>query len=99
MVWRSASLRYETSEKKLNEVDFISQGVKLVFRIPPTMTKSGVKFNLRIVDYKMVVKEIEGRLLEEIEKFRWWFEQDIDGENKDDSKKRLVMVNEEGWMS
>ncbi|GJT54739.1 hypothetical protein Tco_0989793 [Tanacetum coccineum] len=29
MVWRSASLRNETGEKKLNEVDFISQRVKL----------------------------------------------------------------------
>nr|GFA10546.1 hypothetical protein [Tanacetum cinerariifolium] len=47
--------------------------------------------------YRMVVKEIEDVLLEEIEKFRWWFEQDIDGENKDENK--LVMVNEEGWMS
>nr|GEY64751.1 hypothetical protein [Tanacetum cinerariifolium] len=77
MVWRSTSLRYETGEKKLNEVDFISQGVKLVSRIPTTMTKSGVEFNLRIgkgwikgdcgEDYIMVVKEIEGGLLEEIE--------------------------------
>ncbi|GKA45175.1 hypothetical protein Tco_0737971 [Tanacetum coccineum] len=47
----------------------------------------------------MVVKEIEDGLLEEIEKFGWWFEQDIDGESEDDSKKKLVMVNEEGYMS
>ncbi|GJV14530.1 hypothetical protein Tco_1359853 [Tanacetum coccineum] len=46
---------------------------------------------------RMVVKEIEDGLLEEIE-FRWWFEQDIDGENEDDNGKKLVMVNEEGWM-
>ncbi|GKB99436.1 hypothetical protein Tco_0985573 [Tanacetum coccineum] len=47
----------------------------------------------------MVVKEIEDGLLEEMEKFGWWFEQDIDGESEDDNEKKLVMVNEEGWMS
>ncbi|GJZ69012.1 hypothetical protein Tco_0632562 [Tanacetum coccineum] len=47
----------------------------------------------------MVVKEIEDGLLEEMEKFGWWFEQDIDGENDDDNEKKLVMLNEEGWMS
>ncbi|GKD73666.1 hypothetical protein Tco_1331948 [Tanacetum coccineum] len=51
------------------------------------------------IDCRMVVIEIEDGLLEEMKKFGWWFEQDINGENKDDSKKRLVMVNEEGWMS
>nr|GEV26602.1 hypothetical protein [Tanacetum cinerariifolium] len=57
-------------------------------------------------DYTMVVKEIEGGLLEETyvshfgkEKFGWWFEQDIDGDKGDDNEKRLVVVNEEGWMS
>ncbi|GJT21758.1 hypothetical protein Tco_0891695 [Tanacetum coccineum] len=48
--------------------------------------------------FYMVVKEIEDGLLEEIERFRWWFKQDIDGESKDDNEKKLVMVNEEGWM-
>ncbi|GJV46179.1 hypothetical protein Tco_1430715 [Tanacetum coccineum] len=48
----------------------------------------------------VVVKmEIEDILLEEIEKFGWWFDQDIGGESEDDREKRLVMVNEEGWMS
>ncbi|GJT14063.1 hypothetical protein Tco_0861105 [Tanacetum coccineum] len=47
----------------------------------------------------MVVKEIEDGLLEEIGKFGWWFEQDIDGEDEDDNENKLVMVNEEGWMS
>ncbi|GKE87165.1 hypothetical protein Tco_1564640 [Tanacetum coccineum] len=42
---------------------------------------------------------IEDGLLEEMEKFGWWFEKDIDGENEDDNEKRLVMVNEGGWMS
>nr|GEZ50075.1 hypothetical protein [Tanacetum cinerariifolium] len=47
------------------------------------------------LDYKMAMKEIEDGLLEEIEKFGWLFDQDIDGENEDDSKNELVMVNEE----
>ncbi|GJV09823.1 hypothetical protein Tco_1351364 [Tanacetum coccineum] len=84
MVWTGASLRFEKGEKKLNEVDFISQGVELVSRILATMTKTS---------------EIEDELLEEIEKFGWWFEQDIGGESEDDMEKRLVMVSEEGWMS
>nr|GEU85290.1 hypothetical protein [Tanacetum cinerariifolium] len=58
------------------------------------------------LDCRMAVKEIEDGILEEMElshfgkeKFRWWFEQDIGGESKDDKEKKLVMVNEEGWMS
>ncbi|GJX35529.1 hypothetical protein Tco_0247086 [Tanacetum coccineum] len=51
------------------------------------------------LDCRMVVKEIEDGLLEEMEKFGWWFEQDIGGESEDDKDKKLVMVNEEGWMS
>ncbi|GJX06184.1 hypothetical protein Tco_0194116 [Tanacetum coccineum] len=54
---------------------------------------------LHELDCRMVVKEIEDGLLEEIEKFGWWFEQDIDGKSEDDNEKKLVMVNEEGWMS
>ncbi|GKB37249.1 hypothetical protein Tco_0882191 [Tanacetum coccineum] len=95
MVWRSTSLRYETGAKKVNEVDFISQGVDLVSRILATM-----KFNLsmrRRMNWLwlwMVVKEIECGLLEEMEKFGWWFEQDISGENEDDNEKKLGMMNE-----
>ncbi|GJU39070.1 retrotransposon protein, putative, ty1-copia subclass [Tanacetum coccineum] len=44
------------------------------------------------LDCMMVVKEIENRLLEEVEKFGWWFEQDIGGENVDDNDKKLVMM-------
>nr|GEV18956.1 pentatricopeptide repeat-containing protein At2g15690 [Tanacetum cinerariifolium] len=52
-----------------------------------------------MVDCRMVVNEIEDGLLEEMEKFGWWFEQHIGGESEDDKEKKLVMVNEEGWMS
>ncbi|GKF48993.1 hypothetical protein Tco_0142244 [Tanacetum coccineum] len=58
-------LRYETGEKKVNEVDFISQGVELVSR-------------------KLTTMVIENELLEEVEKFEWWFEQDIDDEGEED---------------
>ncbi|GJS06461.1 hypothetical protein Tco_0363257 [Tanacetum coccineum] len=34
----------------------------------------------------MVVKEIVNRLLEEVEKLEWWFEQDIDDEGEDDEE-------------
>ncbi|GKB81710.1 hypothetical protein Tco_0948605 [Tanacetum coccineum] len=67
MVWRITSLGYETSEKKVNEVDFISQGVELVSRVS-------------------VVREIEDMLLEEMEKFGWWFEQDIDDEGEEEEE-------------
>nr|GEV34650.1 hypothetical protein [Tanacetum cinerariifolium] len=40
----------------------------------------------------MAVKEIEDEILEEMKKFGWWFEQDIDGENEDGNEKKLVMV-------
>nr|GEW97685.1 hypothetical protein [Tanacetum cinerariifolium] len=51
------------------------------------------------LNYRMVVKEIKDGLLEEMEKFRWWFKQDIDGEKEDDNENKLVTVNEEGWIS
>nr|GEW31330.1 hypothetical protein [Tanacetum cinerariifolium] len=41
------------------------------------------------LDCIMVVKEIEDGLLEEMEKFGWWFEKDIGGEIEDDREKRL----------
>ncbi|GJX66883.1 hypothetical protein Tco_0302610 [Tanacetum coccineum] len=50
----------------------------------------------KICAKRMVVKEIEDGLLEKIEKFEWWFEQDSGGKSKDDKEKKLVMVNEEG---
>ncbi|GKC72743.1 hypothetical protein Tco_1118626, partial [Tanacetum coccineum] len=40
LVRMDAVLRYETGEKKVNEVDFISQGVKLISRVSATMTKA-----------------------------------------------------------
>ncbi|GKB29705.1 hypothetical protein Tco_0869106 [Tanacetum coccineum] len=34
----------------------------------------------------VVVKEIVSRLLEEVEKLEWWFEQDIDDEEEEDEE-------------
>ncbi|GJX54202.1 hypothetical protein Tco_0282571 [Tanacetum coccineum] len=45
---------------------------------------------------RMVAKEIEDGLLEEIEVGHFGKEQDIDGGNEDDNENKLVMVNEEG---
>ncbi|GJW13433.1 hypothetical protein Tco_0017566 [Tanacetum coccineum] len=61
MVWRGTSLRYETGEKKVNEVDFISQGVELD-------GGNVVKLVDLLVDCMMVVKEVENELFEEVER-------------------------------
>ncbi|GKD21774.1 hypothetical protein Tco_1223477 [Tanacetum coccineum] len=37
-------------------------------------------------DCMVVVKEIVSRLLEEVEKLEWWFEQDIDDEEEEDEE-------------
>ncbi|GJT58301.1 hypothetical protein Tco_0993355 [Tanacetum coccineum] len=37
-------------------------------------------------DCMMVVKEIVSRLLEEVEKLKWWFEQDIDDEEEENEE-------------
>nr|GEU80143.1 UBN2 domain-containing protein [Tanacetum cinerariifolium] len=44
------------------------------------------------LDCRMVVKEIEGGLLEEIEKFGWWFEQDIHDEYIDNGFARFNTI-------
>ncbi|GJZ69666.1 hypothetical protein Tco_0633216 [Tanacetum coccineum] len=83
MVWRSASLSFSEIQLEHEKDDeLVVVVVKVVHEL----------------DCRMVVKEIEDGLLEEIEKFGWWFEQDIDGESEYDNEKKLVMVNDEGWM-
>ncbi|GJW45548.1 hypothetical protein Tco_0077194 [Tanacetum coccineum] len=74
MIWRGTSLRYGTGKKKANEVDFISQGMKLAL--------DGLVCESRIVE----VKEIVSRLLEEVEKLEWWFEQDIGDEEEEEDE-------------
>ncbi|GJS93222.1 hypothetical protein Tco_0800190 [Tanacetum coccineum] len=95
MVWRGASLRYETGEKKLNEVDFISQRWTLRGNRGESFWEEGDDFGVDVLRFHTCLTDILGFL----EKFGWWFEQDIGGESEDDREKKLVMVSEEGWMS
>ncbi|GJU49417.1 hypothetical protein Tco_1219234 [Tanacetum coccineum] len=102
MVWMSASLRYETGEKKVNEVDFISQGVELAFdgwnlggNGGDSFWEKGGDFGVDVLRFHTCLTDILGFL----EKFGWWFEQDIGGEKEDDNEKDLLMMNEERWMS
>ncbi|GJU43617.1 hypothetical protein Tco_1200883 [Tanacetum coccineum] len=93
-VRRSSGLRYETSEKKVDEVDFIFQGVELVSRVSATMTKARVKVNLTMrwwIDLLWkVVRWIDDEFVEEVEKLGWWFEQDIGDEGG--WMKRMKMI-------
>nr|GEU60122.1 hypothetical protein [Tanacetum cinerariifolium] len=57
--------------------------------------KGGEDFGVDVLRFNTCLTDILGCL----EKFRWWFKQDIDGENEDDNENKLVMVSEEGWMS
>nr|GEX34374.1 hypothetical protein [Tanacetum cinerariifolium] len=52
-------------------------------------------FELDVLRFHTCLADILGFL----EMFRWFFEQDIGGENEDGREKRLVMVSKEGWMS
>ncbi|GJR65980.1 hypothetical protein Tco_0012045 [Tanacetum coccineum] len=55
----------------------------------------GDDFKVDVLRFHTCLIDILGFL----EKFGWWFEQDIDGKSEDDDEKKLVMVNKEGWMS
>nr|GFC82906.1 hypothetical protein [Tanacetum cinerariifolium] len=57
--------------------------------------EGGDDFRVDVLRFHTCLADILGFL----EKFRWWFEQDIGGESEDDREKKLVMVNEEEWMS
>ncbi|GJS77146.1 hypothetical protein Tco_0727027 [Tanacetum coccineum] len=94
MIWRGTSLRYGTGKKKVNEVDFISQGVELVSRKLATMTKTlegsggesfweeGDDFGVDVLRFHTCLTNILGFL----EKLEWWFEQDIDDEEEEDKE-------------
>nr|GEX12730.1 hypothetical protein [Tanacetum cinerariifolium] len=57
--------------------------------------EGGDDFGVGVLRFYSCLTEILGFL----EKFEWWFEQDIGGESEDDKEKKLVIVNEEEWMS
>ncbi|GJZ27900.1 hypothetical protein Tco_0572547 [Tanacetum coccineum] len=42
-------------------------------------------------EFVVVVKEIVSRLVEEVERLEWWFEQDIDDDEEEDNKVRVVV--------
>ncbi|GJV84231.1 hypothetical protein Tco_1524129 [Tanacetum coccineum] len=85
MVWRSAGSRYETGEKKVNEVDFISQGVEsssenqLDHEMVDRFVVVVVKAVLECRHWKSYCVYQEWWRCCELE---WWFEQDIDVEEK-----------------
>ncbi|GJZ59875.1 hypothetical protein Tco_0615691 [Tanacetum coccineum] len=57
--------------------------------------EGGDDFGMDVLRFHTCLTDLLGFL----EKFGWWFEQDIGGESEEDKEKKLVMVNEEGWMS
>ncbi|GKC26993.1 hypothetical protein Tco_1034287 [Tanacetum coccineum] len=75
-------------ERNLSE-KFVKRGVFLCWEWSSIYRKENptVTAGSPGVDCMMVVKEIEDGLLEEMEKFGWWFEQDISGESEDDREK------------
>ncbi|GJS78207.1 putative ribonuclease H-like domain-containing protein [Tanacetum coccineum] len=67
----------------------------LIEKLGELFWDGGNDFGVDVLRFHTCLTDILGFL----EKFRWWFEQDIDGKSEDDNEKKLVMVNEEGWMS
>ncbi|GKB19772.1 hypothetical protein Tco_0853695 [Tanacetum coccineum] len=86
--WKSFQCHHQTALRTTIKMEMVM----------PHSSWSRILTNM-LLDCRMVVKEIKDGILEEMEMFGWWFEQDIDGENEDGNEKKLVMVNEEGWMS
>nr|GEW04806.1 hypothetical protein [Tanacetum cinerariifolium]GEX18186.1 hypothetical protein [Tanacetum cinerariifolium] len=92
MIWRGTSLRYGTGKKKVNEVDFISQGVELMSRKLATTTlggsggesfgEEGDDFRVDVLRFHTCLTDILGFL----EKLEWWFEQDISDEGEEDEE-------------
>ncbi|GJW20384.1 hypothetical protein Tco_0031006 [Tanacetum coccineum] len=89
MIWRGTSLRYGTGEKKVNEVDFISQGVELALdgltlggSRGESFWEEGDDFGVDVLCFHTCLTDILGFL----EKLEWWFEQDIDDEGEDDEE-------------
>nr|GEU91058.1 hypothetical protein [Tanacetum cinerariifolium] len=83
------SLRYGTGKKKLNEVDFISQGVELVSRKLTLGGSRGESFweegddsGVDVLRFRTCLTDI----LDFLEKLKWWVEQDIDNEGEEDEK-------------
>ncbi|GKA08488.1 hypothetical protein Tco_0687819 [Tanacetum coccineum] len=84
MIWRGTSLRYGTGEKKVNEVDFISQGVELTLGGSggESFWEEGDDFGVDVLCFHTCLTDI----LSFLEKLEWRFEQDIDDEGEEDEK-------------
>ncbi|GJZ91873.1 hypothetical protein Tco_0663938 [Tanacetum coccineum] len=82
MIWRGTSLRYGTGKKKVNEVDFISQGVELTLGGSggDSFWEEGDDFGVDVLRFHTCLTDILGFL----EKLEWWFEQDIDDEEENE---------------
>ncbi|GJT83936.1 hypothetical protein Tco_1058278 [Tanacetum coccineum] len=57
--------------------------------------EEGDDFGVDVLRFHTCLTDILGFL----EKFGWWFEQDIGGESEDDREKRLMMVQEVVWLN
>ncbi|GJW59610.1 hypothetical protein Tco_0108945 [Tanacetum coccineum] len=78
--------RYGTGKKKVNEVDFISQGVELVSRKltlrgsgGESFWEGGDDFGVDVLRFHTCLTNILGFL----EKLEWLFQQDIDDEEEE----------------
>ncbi|GKF15806.1 hypothetical protein Tco_0057268 [Tanacetum coccineum] len=84
MEGRLFSLRYGMVKKKVNEVDFISQGVELTLEGSggESFWEEGDDFGVDVLCFHTCLTDILGFL----EKLEWWFEQDIDDEGEEDEE-------------
>ncbi|GKA22220.1 hypothetical protein Tco_0708182 [Tanacetum coccineum] len=84
MIWRDTGWRYGTGKKKVNEVDFISQGVELTLGGAggESFWKGGDDFGVDVLRFHTCLTDILGFL----EKLEWWSEQDIDEEEEEDEE-------------
>ncbi|GKD58440.1 hypothetical protein Tco_1295949 [Tanacetum coccineum] len=84
MIWRSTNLRYGTGKEKVNEVNFISQGVELTLKGSggETFWEEGDDFGVDVLSFHTCLIDILGFL----ENLKWWFEQDIDDEGEEDQE-------------
>ncbi|GJR25364.1 hypothetical protein Tco_1101596 [Tanacetum coccineum] len=82
MIWMDTGWRYGTGKKKVNEVDFISQGVELTLGGSggESFWEGGDDFGMDVLCFHTCLTDILGFL----EKLEWWFEQDIDEEKEDE---------------